>query len=858
MDANRDSLRRPGDAPAAAPRSGDRPDEPDFCRLFEAAPGLYLVLRNDPPHYHIVAASNAYLSATLTRREEIVGKGLFEVFPDNPDNPAADGVRNLRASLERAVASREPDTFSVQKYDIPRPDGTGFEERFWSPVNQPVFEADGSIRFLIHRVEDVTEFVRMKQHGTEQSRLAENLRARANRMEAEILARSQQLQESNDQLRAANRRLDELDRAKTTFFNNVSHEFRTPLTLILGPLEEALRQGRGLDGSTVISVHRNALRLLQLVNNLLDLARLESGRFELHFAPVDIASLTTDIAGNFRGLIEQGGLTLQVDCATLPAPVYVDPDQWERILFNLLSNAFKFTLQGSITVRLLPDGEFVKLEVIDTGTGIPAAEMPRLFERFHRIPGHKGRHFEGTGIGLALVKDLIALHNGTIEVDSAEGKGSTFRVRIPLGTQHLCQEQRATATPARLQPALLQPALPAPAVWTPAEQESSTPGDDDAGKPLLLVVDDNADMRDFLLRLLRPHWRVESAVDGREALAIMRTRPPDLVLSDVMMPNLDGVGLLQAMRLDEALATIPVILLSARAGEEDRVAGLDTGADDYLVKPFSSRELISRVRTHLEMARIRRRATESAALLAETRAALLVDIERKNRELAAFSYSVSHDLRAPLRSIDGFSQALAEDYGDRLDAQGLDYLGRVRAATQRMATLIDDLLHLARIERSEMIPVPLDLTRLAREILTDLARQEPARRVDVRVEDGMTAIGDPPLVRVALENLLGNAWKFTARTSSPVITMGRESAGGETVFCIRDNGAGFDMTCADQLFQPFRRLHTMEEFPGTGIGLATVQRIVERHGGHISAEGNPGSGAAFRFTLHSGTTEKIA
>lgn len=843
-----DAALRDGSAPAALP---------DFRLLFEATPGLYLALRNDPPRFTIVGASNAYLTATLTERSAVLGRGLFEVFPDNPDDPAADGARNLRVSLMRVVATRAADTMAVQKYDIRRPDDSGFDERFWSPVNSPVIAGDGSFDFIVHRVQDVTEFVRLKQLGNEQSRLTSELQERANAMEAEVMMRAQQLQKANEKLRDANQHLDELDRAKTAFFNNISHEFRTPLTLILGLIEEALdRPGGRLEGQALAAVNRNAERLLRLVNNLLEFARLEAGRIETVFEPVDLSSLTADIASNFRSLIERAGLAFRVSCPPLSQPVYVDRQQWEKILLNLISNAYKFTLSGEIAVTLAERGDRVMLQVADTGIGIAANEMPRLFERFHRITGSSGRSFEGSGIGLALVREFVTLHGGTIEVDSVEGRGSSFNISIPTGSAHLPQDRVA---PTRLQMADGESPAPKvidPSSWLPIANagEDSIPAGAPTDNARILVVDDNADMRAYLTRLLERHWRVETAVDGLAAVIAARDNPPDLILSDVMMPGLDGFGLLKQLRRDDRLAALPVILLSARAGEEALIEGLDTGADDYLVKPFSARELFSRVRTHLEMSRIRRAATQTAAALAETRAMLLVDIERKNKELAAFSYSVSHDLRAPLRSIDGFSQALLEDYGHQLDPTAVDYLDRVRAAAQRMGLLIDDLLHLSRIERSELMLAPIDLSCKVADICAELRRQHPAREVSIRIEAGLEAQVDARLMQIALENLLGNAWKFTAHVAEAVITFGREVHDGEMSFYVRDNGAGFDMKYADNLFKPFQRLHAEAEYPGTGIGLATVQRIIERHGGRIRAEGKPGVGATFHFTLPSSRT----
>jgi light-regulated signal transduction histidine kinase (bacteriophytochrome) len=346
-------------------------------------------------------------------------------------------------------------------------------------------------------------------------------------------------------------------------------------------------------------------------------------------------------------------------------------------------------------------------------------------------------------------------------------------------------------------------------------------------------------MRDYVRRLLIEHYDVTAVSDGALALAAARDQLPDLVLSDVMMPGLDGFGLVRELRTDERTRTIPVILLSARAGEEAALEGLDAGADDYLVKPFSARELSARVRTHLLLARSRRQWAEELA--------------QANKELEAFSYTVSHDLRAPLRAIDGFSAALLESQAARLDDKGRSYLGRVRAATARMSTLIDDILSLSRITRSPCQRMPVSLTETARGILDELHRRDPGRGVVVEVETGLSAQADARLLHVALDNLLGNAWKFTGTRSDARIQFGKTIQDGQTAFFVRDNGAGFDMAYADKLFQPFQRLHPESEFEGTGIGLATVHRVVSRHGGRIWAESAVGAGATFFFTLGNDT-----
>ena len=403
--------------------------------------------------------------------------------------------------------------------------------------------------------------------------------------------------------------LAELDRAKTAFFANVSHEFRTPLTLMLGPLEDVLARELAPEAREQLEVvGRNGQRLLKLVNTLLDFARIEAGRAQAAYRPAALGALTADLASNFRSACERAGLRLSVDCPPLAEPAYIDPEMWEKIVLNLLSNAFKFTLHGEIAVSLRLKDRF-ELEVRDTGAGIPADALPRMFERFHRVEDTRGRSHEGSGIGLALVNELVKLHGGSIAVQSTVGKGTTFTVTIPKGRAHLPAQRvkgEAAAASASRADAYVAEALG----WLPGS--APAPEAKKAG-PRVLLADDNADLREYARRLLAEHYEVEVAPDGQAALEAIRARPPQLVISDVMMPRLDGFGLLRELRADPALRAIPVILLSARAGEEARVEGLDKGADEYLVKPFSSRELLVRVGTLLRSAEMRRLADEARA-----------------------------------------------------------------------------------------------------------------------------------------------------------------------------------------------------------------------------------------------------
>jgi len=424
--------------------------------------------------------------------------------------------------------------------------------------------------------------------------------------------------------------LAELDRAKTAFFSNVSHELRTPLTLILGPIEDAIGTQAPPAPETLEMLHRNALRLLKMVNGLLDFVRIEAGRLRASYEPTDLSILTAQLASVYRSAVERAGLELVVDCLPLPEPVYVDREMWEKIVLNLLSNALKSTFDGDIRVCVSSEGENARLTISDTGTGIPATEIPHLFERFRRVEGARRRSHEGTGIGLALVRELVDLHGGRIDVTSTLGIGTIFTVTIPFGSKHLAHGHVVSDSSSPVVATGSAAAYVREAFgWLPAaggEEDVAlldrevSPADAAGGVPesssgpgeraTVLLVDDNADMREYVRSLLAARFHVLTAANGKAALETVRSRQPDLVVSDIMMPELDGFGLLARLRGDFATSHIPVILLSARAGEESRIEGAEAGADDYLAKPFTARELIARVEAQLKMARLRRLARE--------------------------------------------------------------------------------------------------------------------------------------------------------------------------------------------------------------------------------------------------------
>lgn len=466
--------------------------------------------------------------------------------------------------------------------------------------------------------------------------------------------------------------LAEIDRAKTAFFSNVSHEFRTPLTLMLGPIEDVLAKNENQqeDWELLHVARRNALRLQKLVNTLLDFSRIEAGRIQASYRPTDLSKLTAELASNFRSAIEKAGLKLTVNCPPLPEPMYIDRDMWEKIVLNLLSNAFKHTFEGEIKVAMCWLNDRAELIVQDTGIGVLPDQLPHLFEHFHRVPNARSRSHEGSGIGLALVNELVKLHGGTIAVESVVDQGTTFIVSVPAGKVHLPAEHidadTALSSTALGAQAFVEEALrwlpegdtenlqvpsgshePAPkeGIWQGTSPE-------DNRKARIILADDNTDMRKYIHRLLAPHCEIETVSDGAAAIEAVHRDPPDLVLSDIMMPKMDGFELLNAIRNEPSLQSIPVILLSARAGEEARVEGLQAGADDYLIKPFSARELLARVKTHLDLSRVRREAAQGLqkSLEREKLAADIVESIRSETDL----YKV---LQKTVNTLGRFTQA---------------------------------------------------------------------------------------------------------------------------------------------------------------------------------------------------------
>jgi signal transduction histidine kinase len=692
--------------------------------------------------------------------------------------------------------------------------------------------------------------------------------------------------------------LAELDRAKTEFFSNVSHEFRTPLTLMLGPVEDLLSHDAGslesAQRTQLEVVHRNALRLQKLVNSLLDFSRIQAGRVDAAYEPTELSSYVSGLASSFRAACERAGLRLVVDCPPLPQPVFVDHGMWEKIVFNLLSNAFKHTFDGTIEVRLRAAGSEAELRVRDSGVGIPAVELPHLFERFHRVPGTRARTHEGSGIGLALVFELLRLHGGRIEVTSAEGSGTEFTVRVPFGSAHLPkalvdlrpERPRVTSDGA----AFVEEALR----WVPEPQPARGSPREDAAA--VLLVDDNADMRDYLAGLLGQHYSVRSECNGLDALAAARLERPDLIVSDVMMPGLDGFGLVRALRANADTESIPVILLSARAGEDATIEGLDAGADDYLIKPFSARELIARVRTQLEIARVRRGAAERTRLLREAEAARAeaesandqleralqaandarAFAEAANRSKSEFLATMSHEIRTPINAMIGYTQLLAMGIGGPVTDTQAAQLARIEASGRHLGALIEDVLDLSRIEAGQLTIGRRvgDAGRSAEVALALVRPMAAAKGISLGEAcecHGRTAyLGDEQRVQQILANLMSNATKFTpaggrvrvecGTTDRPPVDLAAAGSDAWTYFVVEDSGIGIPPELLERIFQPFVQGETgyTRAHSGAGLGLTISRRLARLMGGDLTVESVQGEGSRFTLWLHAASASEAA
>jgi signal transduction histidine kinase len=822
----------------------------DFQKILETVTSMYMIL---DPQFNIVAVGKSYAKQTMIDPEHVIGKYLFDVFPDNPKDEIPTGSKNIRASLERVLHDKVPDTMAVQKYDIRRPAAAGgaFEERYWSPVNSPILDDKGDVKYIVNQVTDVTEYMQtIKKHDAVAHKVSGDLRIRMNEMEMEIYLRAQEIQETNKQLREANKllakkeseqavllnKLEKFNQSKTQFFASVSHELRTPLTLILGILETLLADHELISHQYNLKViDRNARSLLKLVNDLLDVSKLEAGKVAVNYYEIDLAKLVRQTGGLFESYASERKINFILQTPpTLRAEL--DAEKIQRVLMNLLSNAFKFTpVDKKVTCILTnPSVHIARLVIADGGPGIPVKMRDSIFERFFYVDEGSSRQFSGVSLGLAMVKDFIELHGGTIALSEGEDSGAVFTLELPLlapPNAIVHPENEAATYKKEAVPSFIHK-LSAP--HTPIMTSSFKP-ELQQHLPLVLIVEDNIDVNQYICGVLSISYRTVSAYDGGEGLDKAKELLPDLILSDIMMPKMDGIQLIYEIRKLKELIEVPIIILSAKIDDELCVKLLSAGAQDYLAKPFSHAELRARVANLINLKKVRDDLQHKND-----------ELSIANKELDAFSYSISHDLRNPLQAIAGFTTLLLDDF--KFDDEAREYLTDILISSRRMEELINDLLTFSKAIRSSIDLEMVDLSEIAREILTMLHNQHPERIVKVDIQDNMIAKCDSHLIKILLENVLSNAWKYTSKTDNAKIEFGI-IPGTEPTYFVRDNGVGFEQSKAEKLFTPFSRLHAEKDFPGTGIGLAIVKRIIERHEGNITVKSSPGKGTTFYMTL---------
>jgi PAS domain S-box-containing protein len=659
---------------------------PDYRVLFESAPGLYLVLT---PDLEIAAVSDAYLKATMTKREAILGRGLFEIFPDNPDDPNATGTRNLRASLERVLKKRVPDTMAVQKYDIRRPEseGGGFEERYWSPVNSPVL-VNGEVAYIIHRVEDVTEFVRLKQTGSEQHRVTEELRTRASQMEAEILRRSQQLQEANNQLRTELESRKRVEQERDRFFS---------LSLDM-----------------------------------------------FCFAGFD---------GYFKYLNPAWEKTLGYSLKELLSTPYLDfihPEDREATIAEAQKQTMGNTVIAFENRYRCKDGSYKWF----LWNAAPALDSQIIY---------------------AIARDITERK----QVEEETQRSRAFITSLVENIPHM--------------------------VFVKDAKDLRFVSLNKAGEELL-----GYPKEDLLAKSDYDFFPKEEA-----EFFIAKDRE---VLNEGRLVDIPEEPIQTKSRGLRYLHTKKIPLLDT-AGRPQYLLGIS----EDITERKHAEEMIRKFNEQLQAA---------------------------NKELEAFSYSVSHDLRAPLRHIDGFADLLQKHAATTLDDKGRRYLKTISESAKQMGTLVDDLLAFSRMGRTEMRQATVRLNDLVKEVLHGLRQDTQNRNIVWNIAVLPSVHGDPSMLRQVLVNLIANAVKYTRTREQATIVIGSlNGKPSEATIFVKDNGVGFDMQYAHKLFGVFQRLHGANEFEGTGIGLANVQRIIHRHGGRVWAEGVVNGGATFYFSL---------
>lgn len=701
------------------------------------------------------------------------------------------------------------------------------------------------------------------------SRLSEERRIQLESTHAELRALYQQLQSASD--------------LKTQFFANVSHELRTPLSLILGPAER-LAEGSNLTQNQrhqLGLIRRNGKMLLKQVNNLLDVSRVEAEGISVKYSRFDFASWLRGFAAQFESAAEEKHIRYRI-VAPEQLPIEGDPNLLERVLVNLLSNAFKFTPEGGhITVELEGRGEQLSFSVTDTGPGISPGQEQIIFERFRQADGGNNRRFGGTGLGLAIVKDFVELHGGTVNVQSELGAGARFTVQLPSLAPADEAVKEALQPPDASTEAILEGALE-------EIRDVSNDSVEDAASvrrpdlPTVLIVEDNPDVRAFIVSTLSDQHNIITAVDGKDGLETALALRPDLIITDMMMPRMSGEELLTELRKRGELDVVPVLLLSARTDDELRVKLLSAGAQDYLTKPFLPQELQARVANLVAMKRAGDTIRNELASNSNTVVELAGELARSHRQLRSaldatakakeqaerasevkshFLALISHEMRTPLSLIMMNSELLIRNPKERLSDVAQNKIKAVMRAAQHLLTEIDGILEYTRAERGELTAKlsQVDVESVIKGAIHTAQAQIESSDVSLFLteipSEFLVIRSDSRLLQIALTNLIVNALKFTQRGTVSVHVRALEA---ETVFEVKDTGIGIAEADLSRIFIPFEQVEPVQRksIPGFGLGLTLTKGIVEALGGRIEVESEKESGSTFRIVLPSHTTGK--
>ena len=757
----------------------------DFTRIFDYTPGIFLVLLPDAPKFTIVAANKARMEATKTTQDQI-GKGLFEIFPDNPEDLNATGAKNLRQSLEQVIESLKPNTMAVQKYDIPKPlsEGGGFEEKYWSPVNSPVLDENGKILYIIHQVQDVTEYVRLRQRDLEQEKNTTELKSKVQRAEAEVFVRAQEIQKTNLELRVAHKNLHEMygkvkevDKIKMQFFANVSHELRTPLTLILGPTEMMLRENNlsANQRSGLEIIQRNSRILLKHVNDLLDVAKMEAGKMTITYFEVDLVKQVRLAMANFESAMESKKIDF-----ILKSPdhliVQMDDEKFQNILMNIFSNALKYVPTGGrVECVVKKDNLNAIISIADNGPGIPPELRETLFDRFKQGDGSLTRLVGGTGLGLSIVKDFTELHHGRVEITETGNGGATFTITIPLLAPTAVEVKKSESMKLSNQVVL---DFPEGGLNKQITLQSFNPE-----LPFVLVVEDNPDMREFIFYTLKGEFQVITASHGEDGLEKAFRLRPDIILTDVMMPKMSGDIMVEKIRKNPELDSTPIILLTAKIDDDLKIKLLGDGCQDYLSKPFSQKELLLRVKNLVVMKKSKELLSSELSLKSSDIYELSKELSLKKRELQnsldttnvareqaekgnemknRLLTTVSHELKTPLTTLMLNIELVKKK--EQIIHSAVN-MRRILDSSKRLHNLIESLIDYANLESGKLTieEVLIDPTSIINQVSEEVRDLIETKKLTLSIKSSplYPVHIDPRLVHIILYNLLTNAIKFT-------------------------------------------------------------------------------------------------